>query len=617
MKKVMLEKKFPSDETIAALFNGNEQFLNLLLRQCVRTEQVIARCYAAGTWNQYSGRDFISHLGRAERNWRQALESLVVQFEQNKRENSAVAVRGPAILLQSRNSYTAFVVGIAAALAGVDVMFMPLHSSQADLKWCLEYFGCVAIATDIQGYAEQLKDLGVAVFDLSHQQWQPRDKFNEPILVTLFRWYKTAPELREAKRQTGALPVLEKETPARIGRFDFISFGHDGFQKPESLSLDAMIVTANHLLLHLNSPSNLFWKTLEILPLANPFAHLSRFCALLKNGVIGFPQVGGEFESHLRILRPTVLFASPTELEKIANYVDEQLHAPGFSPRLTVGSRLDKARGLLKTGRALKLPETVFDAASRALLWASRNAIGKEFVRYTLADLQMVIHGLAAAREAHVEILAQMGVPVIETYGVTAAAGLLSANTFDASHLNLIGNPVSHVSFRLGQNSSLEYRLNHPAFNSSGRWQDTGDVAQMTPFGFKITGRRKHLFVTAGGVTISPLRLEQLLRESNEIQDVCIVGDKMPYLAALVVLSPDAQAEHRASPESIRDLIQQRIGTVNETLPRHATIKKFLLLEKPFQESLGEKLPSGSLNRLKINETRKIEIDSLYQAAGQ
>jgi long-subunit acyl-CoA synthetase (AMP-forming) len=135
----------------------------------------------------------------------------------------------------------------------------------------------------------------------------------------------------------------------------------------------------------------------------------------------------------------------------------------------------------------------------------------------------------------------------------------------------------------------------------------------MTPFGFKITGRRKHLFVTAGGLTISPVRLEQLLCEFQEILDACIVGDKMPYLSALVVLSADAQAEFRTEPEKIRDVLQQHIGRVNETLPRHATIKKFLVLEKPFQESLGEKLPTGSLNRLKINETRKSEIESLYQ----
>jgi long-subunit acyl-CoA synthetase (AMP-forming) len=602
-----IERVFPPDEQLAELFRSNQQFLNLLMRQCVRTEQVIARMYAEGTWNQLSGRDFLAHLGRAVRQW----ESALVDVEHKSR--SAGTHRGPAILFQTHNSYTSWVSGLAAVLAGYDVMFMPLHASVTDIRWCLEYFGCVAIATDIAGYAVQLKDLETAVFDLSTVHWNVRDTSEEPAAVTLFRWHKIADELRDAKRQTGALPEVFGKIPKRIGCFDFISFGHDGFQKPETLSLDALVVTANHLLLHLNMPPQLFWKSLEILPLSNPFAHLSRLCTLLKNGVVGFPQLGGEFEFHLRILRPTVILASPYELEKLAAHVNEQLHAPGFRPRVAVGNRLERARDLLKSGRALKLPETVFDAATRLLLWASRNAIGKDFVRSALADLQMVIHGLAPAREAHVELLGQMGIPVVESYGVTAAAGLLSANTFHSPHLNLIGHPLSHVSFRLGQNSALEYRLNHPAFASNGRWQETGDMAQMTPFGFKIIGRRRHLFVTAGGATISPLRLEQLLRETKEVHEVCIVGDKMPYLAALIVLSADAQAEFRLAPEKIRDLIQQHIGNVNETLPRHATIKKFLVLEKPFQESLGEKLPSGSLNRLKINETRRTEIESLYQ----
>ena len=605
MPKTQHDVHFFDDEILNCLFRGNEQFLNLLLRQTVRTEQVIARSYSQGTWNQYSGHDLLAHLGRAVRNWQTALGGL---------SSTSKSELGPTILFMTLNSYTAFAASLAAVLAGYDVMFMPLHASHSDIKWCLDYFGAVAIATDIVGFAQEMKDTGVAVFDISSHHWGVRDFVAEPALLTLFRWHKSAPELRDAKRQTKSFPEMTGDVPKRIGKFSFISFGHDGFQRPEMISLDAMVVTANHLLIHLNTPEGLYWKTLEVLPLANPFSHVSRFCALLKNGVIGFPQFGGDFEAHLRILRPTVILVNPAELEKLANHVEEQLNLPGFSPRIAVGSRLDKVRSYLKTGRALKLPESIFDAASRTLLWASSNAIGQEFVKFTLADLQLVVHGLAPAREAHVEILGRLGVPVVETYGVTAAAGLLSANTFDAPHLNLIGQPLSHVSFRLGRNSSLEYRLNHPAFERSGVWQDTGDVAQMTPFGFKITGRRKHLFVTAGGLTISPVRLEQLLCEFREVQDACIVGDKMPYLSALLVLSADAQAEFRTEPEKIRNVLQQHIGTVNENLPRHATIKKFLVLEKPFQEVLGEKLPTGSLNRLKINETRKSEIDSLYQA---
>ena len=406
MPKTQHDVHFFDDEILNCLFRGNEQFLNLLLRQTVRTEQVIARSYSQGTWNQYSGHDLLAHLGRAVRNWQTALGGL---------SSTSKSELGPTILFMTLNSYTAFAASLAAVLAGYDVMFMPLHASHSDIKWCLDYFGAVAIATDIVGFAQEMKDTGVAVFDISSHHWGVRDFVAEPALLTLFRWHKSAPELRDAKRQTKSFPEMTGDVPKRIGKFSFISFGHDGFQRPEMISLDAMVVTANHLLIHLNTPEGLYWKTLEVLPLANPFSHVSRFCALLKNGVIGFPQLGGDFEAHLRILRPTVILVNPAELEKLANHVEEQLNLPGFSPRIAVGSRLDKVRSYLKTGRALKLPESIFDAASRTLLWASRNAIGQEFVKFTLADLQLVVHGLAPAREAHVEILGRLGVPVVET----------------------------------------------------------------------------------------------------------------------------------------------------------------------------------------------------------
>jgi long-chain acyl-CoA synthetase len=268
----------------------------------------------------------------------------------------------------------------------------------------------------------------------------------------------------------------------------------------------------------------------------------------------------------------------------------------------------------LASGRALKLPETVFDQAGRALRAASRIAVGRTFVEEALGNLAMVVHGLSPAHVGNVQALGALGVPVVETYGVTAAAGLLSSNTFDAPHLNLIGSPLPHVSFRLGAHSLLEYKLSLPVFQGHGHWQETGDVAQMTPFGFAIAGRKKHLYTTAGGVTVSPVRLEQTLKEkSNDIADVCLVGDRMPFLSALVVLTPESDADHRSHPEVVKGRVQAAIDALNENLPRHATVKKFAILEKPFREQEGERLPSGGLNRLRIFESRAPLIEALYQ----
>ncbi|MBX9702863.1 MAG: hypothetical protein K2X39_01795, partial [Silvanigrellaceae bacterium] len=185
---------------------------------------------------------------------------------------------------------------------------------------------------------------------------------------------------------------------------------------------------------------------------------------------------------------------------------------------------------------------------------------------------------------------------------------MLSCNTYDAPHFNLIGSPLAHVNFRLGAQSTLEYKISSPLFEHAGIWQETGDIVQMTPFGISITGRKKHLVFTLGGLCVSPQQLEQLLKDHEEIIDACVIGDKMPYLSALIVLNP---AENLAS-EKTRDVIQNIISKINETLPRNVTIKKFLILEKPFSESEGEKLSNGEINRLKIQDTRANQIASLY-----
>jgi len=99
------------------------------------------------------------------------------------------------------------------------------------------------------------------------------------------------------------------------------------------------------------------------------------------------------------------------------------------------------------------------------------------------------------------------------------------------------------------------------------------------------------------------------------VESACIVGDRMPYLGALIVLSQEAQADFKKDSQSVRDKVQAAIDRVNETLPRHATIKKFVVLEKSFSDQDGEVLSSGALNRLKIYETRAALIENLYRVS--
>ncbi|APJ03645.1 AMP-binding protein [Silvanigrella aquatica] len=605
------------NQTQNQMFKGSEAFFDLLLKQSAKINYVTIRTYCHGAWHQLSGKDFCAHIGRATEYW---IKLLPLEQRQH----------GQSIILIGRNSYNSFVAMLGAVLAGLDVMCAPSQMSKSDLKWCLNYFKGVAIASDIDELANQLDGFSVPVLNISSAAWMPQDKHPESPLLSIYREYKiqntpvvpaklntehqSKHNVREQYKVTN--PTIPEDSPWRDvkpGRFAFVSFGHDGFQKPEILMLDALIITAQNFLIHAEFPKQIFWKSMELMMPSNPFAHLSRYCAMLKNGIIGFPNPNADWETNLRILRPSFLFASSLEMDQLCSFIDLVAKRSVRNPRFQLSEKIEKIQTLLASNRAMKIPEGAFDIMKRSLRKASRIISGQSFLQEAVEDLRFIVHGLAPAQESYVKCLEKLGIPVLESYGTTHAAGMLSSNLFHAAHFKVIGTPLPHVNFRLGAHSTLEYRLSTPAFENAGKWEETGDVAQMTPFGFIITGRKRHLFVTLGGTVVSPVRLEQLLKEDEIISDACVIGDKMPYLSALIVLNHNALADYRASPDRIREQVQEIINKVNESLPRNVTLKKFSILDKPFTEASGEKLTNGEINRLKIQETRANLISSLYQ----
>lgn len=601
--------ELPQDE----LFKGAEAFLDLIIKQSAKANHVIIRTYCNGAWHQLSGKDFCAHLGRVVEYWNNLLPLSQRQY-------------GQSVILIGRNSYNSFIALIGAVLAGLDVMSAPAQMSKSDLKWCINYFKGITIATDIDELATQLDGLSVPVLNISSAVWMPQDKHFEPEMLSLYREYKLSKTIEsipikkdqelveESPKQVDI--KIPKDSPWRNvkpGRFSFVSFGHDGFQKPEILMPDALVNTAQNFIIHAEFPKQIFWKSMELMMPSNPFAHLSRYCAMLKNGIIGFPNPSTDWETNLRILRPSYIFASSLEMDQLCSFIDIVAKRSIRNPRFQLSEKIEKIQTLLASNRAMKIPEQTFDIIKRSLRKVSRVISGQAFLKEAVEDLRFIIHGLAPAQEAYVKTLEKIGIPVLESYGTTHAAGMLSCNLFHAAHYKVIGTPLPHVNFRLGAHSTLEYRLSSAMFENAGKWEETGDVAQMTPFGFMITGRKRHLFVTLGGIVVSPARLEQLLKEDEIIADACVIGDKMPYLSALIVLNHNAFADYRAQPEKIKEQVQSIVNKVNESLPRNVTLKKFFILDKPFTESSGEKLTNGEINRLKIQETRANLINALYQ----
>ncbi len=550
---------------------SNQKFKSFLSNLAARNGQVAARVYGADGWSQFSGRDIMAHIGRSEQYWL----------------NQSWHKPGFTVVFMCRNTYSAFVAGIAAALSGMHVLYVRPDMGAFDLKQAIDQFQAVAVVTDVVetkskgALSQAITDLKLPVTSISAAHWVSED--------------------------THPMPRICRNIQGNVGCFQFVSFGNDGAQHPCTLSMDALLLVAQNFILHVGVPTSIHWQSMEVVSLSSVFGMLSKFTTLLKNGILGFANVHSDWITNFHILRPTLLFVGPVECGWLAAHIDDvsKQHS------LTWNKTLEKVQSFMGTGRAMKLGKRVFENIGLLLRKADRFSLRKDSIEQAIAGLEFVVHGYAAAQPSHVVSLSKFGVPVIETFGVTAACGLLSSNTFDAPHLNMIGSPLPHVSFRLGAESMLQYRISNDLFPVG--WTDSGDIAQMTPFGFMITGRKKHLFRSQNGVMVSPARLEALFLGQPEVEDICLAGDKMPYLVAIIFPSSEIREMLRTEPEIAKQKMDAVVTSVNESLPRHATIKKYRLTEKPFLESNGERLSTGSLNRLHAYDTRKDVIADLYR----
>jgi long-subunit acyl-CoA synthetase (AMP-forming) len=489
-------------------------------------------------------------------------------------------------------TYADWMTSYGALLQGIDVFFAPEQLSGRELKLCLKTMGIVAVICDANLFAERYKNLGLPIYQTESRTWVPGDR--EPLAEPL-----------------GAEAGVQERQQV-LGDLLFLSVGNDGYHRRVRLSLDAFMLVAQNFLLNLEAPSWFEWRSIEMVSPSHPFAHTMRLALLLKNGVVGFLNPSADWQANLEVLRPTCLFVGPTDMAQIAGHVTAVRRRSQHRSRVAMSEGLGVVRKFLEGGRSFRLSPELYATVSKSIRKASQLVVGGGFMAEATGDVKFIVHGLAAANKNHVRTMDRLGIPVIETYGKTAACGVLASNTYEEPHLNLIGRPLAHVSFRLAEDSLLEYQLASSKFEDGESWVPSGDVAQMTPFGYAIVGRKLHQITTRGGVVVSPALFEWKLTEGDLIAQACIVGDNLPFLGVLLVLAPEARVVFEQNPDAVREQVNQILDAVNETLPRDGTIKKFEILSVPFLETTGEILPNGAVNRVRILETRVDEIAKLY-----
>jgi long-subunit acyl-CoA synthetase (AMP-forming) len=332
-------------------------------------------------------------------------------------------------------------------------------------------------------------------------------------------------------------------------------------------------------------------------------------------------------------VQPTVLLAVPRVWEKMMEGVEIKLKsAPEAKKKLAawafgVGERVAEARFEKKTPALTDMVQ---------LAVAKKLVLGKVLQALGLAQIEKAASGAAPLPPHVAKWFRKLGIEILEAYGQTETTGVITVTIPGEESAGTVGVPPEGVELKLaedgeifcrGRNVFKGYYRNEEATKETlvdGGWLATGDLAVRTPQGFiQIRGRKKEIMKTSGGKMTAPLPIEEKLKESPLINQVCMVGDGKKYFTALITLDEATmkslekkengaiQGRTVKDPKIISE-IKKKVDEVNSELAAFERVKYFTILSKDFSLEDGEMTPTMKMKRNVVEERHRDVIESMY-----
>jgi long-chain acyl-CoA synthetase len=381
----------------------------------------------------------------------------------------------------------------------------------------------------------------------------------------------------------------------------------------------------------------MYYREDDVMLLYLPLAHNYGRLMLLLGAHVGFTIAF--LPDPLRVadalpqVRPTLLPSVPRVYEKVHSVVLARFDAAtGTKKRLIdwalpIGRAVSRLEGEGKPVPALLRAK--HGLADRLVFSKVREPFG--------GRLRMPGSGGAPLAKEIIEFFDAVGLRISEGYGLTECTTAASTNRPDAYRFGSVGQPLPGFEVRIAEDGEIEVRsatvfqgyFKDPeataAVLGSDGWLKTGDIGTLDEDGFlHITDRKKDILVTAGGKNVAPQNIENDLKTSTFVSQALVVGDRLPYVSALITLDAAETgrwaAEHGVDDDPatlardprVRDVIQGVVDDVNRDRSRFEQVKRFAILPRDFTMEDGEVTPTLKLRRRAVLEHFAGEIEALY-----
>lgn len=373
---------------------------------------------------------------------------------------------------------------------------------------------------------------------------------------------------------------------------------------------------------------------LSFLPLSHVFERLAGYYFMMAHGAqIAYAENMKTVAEDIQIVRPTVAAAVPRFYEKVYARIHEVVQN-GPPIRRALFEWAINAGGRYKSAELKRLN---IPFGLKVSYWLASLLVLQKIKRKMGGRIRFFISGGAPLPRYLADFFYAAGVLILEGYGLTETSPVIAVNDAHDFKFGSVGRPLSNALVKISEDGEIltqgpcvmkGYYKNEEQTHEVIRdgWFYTGDIGLIDEEGFlHITDRKKDLIVTSGGKNVAPQNIENILTQSELLEQVVMIGDKRNYIVALIVLNQE-EALKRARQEKLvfsswEDLIasasaagwvQTILDQKMEGLASYERIKYFSILPKELTQESGELTPTLKVKRRVVMERYKDVIDRLY-----